>query len=74
MKRSDFSCPFGIDFDSSSIAFAAPWLACRLPCQRFVSHLATRYAWLGASMVCYSFSVEDLHLCSLPISRRTRLQ
>jgi len=25
-------------------AFAAQWLACRLPCQRFVSHLATRYA------------------------------
>jgi len=25
-------------------AFAAQWLTCRLPCQRFVSHLAMRYA------------------------------
>jgi hypothetical protein len=24
--------------------FAAQWLACRLPCQRFVSHLAMRHA------------------------------
>jgi hypothetical protein len=29
---------------------------------------------LEASMVCYSFSLEDLRLCSLPISRRTILQ
>ena len=25
-------------------AFAAQWLACGFPCQRFVSHLAVRYA------------------------------
>jgi hypothetical protein len=25
-------------------AFAARWLACRFPCQRFVPHLAMRYA------------------------------
>ena len=26
------------------IDFAAQWLACRFPCQRFVAHLTIRYA------------------------------
>jgi hypothetical protein len=41
--------------------FAAQWLACRLPCQRFVSHLAMRHALLRASFVCYSFPVRNFH-------------
>jgi len=41
--------------------FAAQWLACRLPCQRF--RLAPRDAlrMTRASLVCYSFPVRDFH-------------
>jgi len=34
-------------------------MACRLPYQRLVSHLALRYASLGVSAACYSFPAVD---------------
>ena len=50
-------------------AFAAQWLAYPHPCQRFAPYLTVRRAWLGDSMVCYTFTVRDLHpllLAGLP--------
>ena len=35
--------------------------ACRIPCQRFVSHPAVRFASLGVSAACYSFTAVDFH-------------
>ena len=49
--------------------FAARWLACTLPCQRFAAHLAVCCASLGAGVVRYAFTVTDLHhllLAGLP--------
>jgi hypothetical protein len=41
--------------------FAAPWLACVLPCRRFVGILTDADARLGADVDRYSFIVADLH-------------
>jgi hypothetical protein len=41
--------------------FAAQWLACAIPCRRFVADLAVRNARLGADVGRYSFIVSDLH-------------
>ena len=49
--------------------FAAQWLAYAIPCRRFAETLAGNCARLGASVVCYSFTVMDLHhllLAGLP--------
>jgi hypothetical protein len=51
------------------IAFAARWLACPRPCQRFASYLAVRRASLGDSVTRYVFTVRDFHpllLAGLP--------
>ncbi len=51
------------------ISFAAQWLACAYPCQRFAPHLAVRHASLGDNMIRYIFVVRDLHpllLAGLP--------
>ena len=53
--------------------FAAPWLACALPCRRFAGTLADANARLGADVGRYSFIVADFH--PLPLAgfdRRTR--
>jgi hypothetical protein len=42
-------------------AFAAPWLACVLPCRRFACTLAGADARLGADADRYSFTVVDFH-------------
>ena len=41
--------------------FAAQCLAYNLPCRRFAGALARAHARLGADVVCYSFTVVDLH-------------
>jgi hypothetical protein len=49
--------------------FAAQWLAYAIPCRRFADALADTCARLGADVVCYSFTVTDLHrliLADLP--------
>ena len=53
----------------NEFTFAAQWLACTFPCQRFADVLAAACAWLGADVVRYSFIVMDLHhllLAGLP--------
>ena len=53
----------------NSCAFAAPWLACALPCRRFAAALAGANARLGAGADRYSLTVMDLHhllLAGLP--------
>jgi hypothetical protein len=50
-------------------SFAAQWLACALPCRRFIGILTGADARLGAGVDCYSFTVMDLHhllLAGLP--------
>ena len=42
-------------------SIAARWLACMLPCRRFVGILADAYARLGADADRYSFIAVDLH-------------
>src|SRR3981081_1480720 len=49
--------------------FAAQWLACTLPCQRFAAPLPVCCAGLRAGLVRYAFTVMDLHhllLAGLP--------
>jgi hypothetical protein len=49
--------------------FAARWLACTIPCRRFVPGLAADNARLGADAVRYSFIAVDSHhllLAGLP--------
>ncbi len=41
--------------------FAAQCPAYDLPCRRFAGALARAHARLGADVVCYSFTVVDLH-------------
>src|ERR1700740_2288332 len=43
------------------IAFAAQYLTCTRPCQRFACCLAVARACLGVSVDRYSFTVTDLH-------------
>src|ERR1700745_3844042 len=44
-----------------NLSYAAQYLACALPCERFTSVLADTRASLGASAVRYSFTVTDFH-------------
>ena len=44
-----------------NLSYAAQYLACALPCERFTSALANNRASLGASAVRYSFTVTDFH-------------
>jgi hypothetical protein len=44
-----------------NLSYAAQYLACALPCERFTSALADTRASLGASAVRYSFTVTDFH-------------
>jgi hypothetical protein len=44
-----------------NLSYAAQYLACALPCERFTSALADTHASLGASAVRYSFTVTDFH-------------
>ena len=49
--------------------FAAPWLACALPCRRFADVLADACARLAADVDRYSFIAVDFHhllLAGLP--------
>src|SRR5258708_594413 len=56
------ACHDGID-TPNYIAFAAQYLACTPPCQRFACCLAAvSRASLGVSVVGYSFPVTDFHL------------
>lgn len=51
------------------ISFAAQWLACTLPCRRFVPTLADDNARLGAEVGRYTFLAVDSHhllLAGLP--------
>src|SRR5271165_5641305 len=43
------------------ITFAAQWLACTIPCRRFVDILADAAARLGANVDRYSFIATDSH-------------
>jgi hypothetical protein len=52
-----------------SIPYAAQWLACALPCRRFVIILTNDHARLGAEAVRYTFLAVDSHhllLAGLP--------
>jgi hypothetical protein len=42
-------------------AFVVQWLAYALPYRRFAGVLADICARLGADVVCYAFTVRDLH-------------
>jgi hypothetical protein len=55
-----------------NLSYAAQYLACALPYERFTSALASSRASLGAGVVRYSFTVTDLHRLLSPVSRRTR--
>ncbi len=46
-------------------SIAAQWLAYAFPCRRFDHTLADMTARLGASVVRYAFTAEDLHLILL---------
>jgi hypothetical protein len=51
------------------ITYAAQWLACTLPCRRFILILADADARLGADAVRYSIIAADSHrllLAGLP--------
>jgi hypothetical protein len=53
--------------------FAAQWLACRLPSQCFVSHLATRYATRGQSGLLFLYCFDFHHFTLCAVSRRTNV-
>jgi hypothetical protein len=44
-----------------NLSYAAQYLACALPCERFTSDLADSRASLGAGAVRYSFTATDFH-------------
>ena len=53
----------------NSTSYAAQWLACALPCRRFVITLTNDDARLGAEVVRYTFLAVDSHhllLAGLP--------
>src|SRR3954454_2207387 len=59
------------------LAYGAQWLACALPCRRFVCGLTAPYARLGADADRYSFIVMDLHhlpLAGLPAHPKWSLE
>jgi hypothetical protein len=49
------------NISTPNLSYAAQYLACALPCERFTSALAGTRASLGASAVRYSFTVTDFH-------------
>jgi hypothetical protein len=49
------------NISAPNLAYAAQYLACALPCERFTSALADIRASLGAGAVRYSFTVTDFH-------------
>jgi hypothetical protein len=44
-----------------NLSYAAPYLACVRPCERFTSALASNRASLGAGVARYAFTVTDFH-------------
>jgi len=44
-----------------NLSYAAQYLACALPCERFASALAGTRASLGAGVARYAFTVTDFH-------------
>src|SRR5262249_14723129 len=44
-----------------NLSYAARYLACALPCERFTSALASTRASLGAGVARYAFTATDLH-------------
>ena len=57
------------NISAPDLSYAAQYLACALPCERFTSALADTRASLGAGTVRYSFTVTDFHrlpLAGLP--------
>ena len=44
-----------------NLSYAAQYLACALPCERFTSALAGNRASLGAGVARYAFTVTDFH-------------
>lgn len=69
--RAAFRLRNGVGTRNPSLRDAAPWLACELPCRRFVDTLADASARLGDDVVRYSFLASDFHRLLLPVSRRT---
>ena len=49
------------NISTPNLSYAAQYLACALPCERFTSALADSRASLGAGAVRYSFTVTDFH-------------
>ena len=49
------------NISTPNLSYAAQYLACALPCERFTPVLAENRASLGASAVRYSFTVTDFH-------------
>ena len=49
------------NISTPNLSYAAQYLACALPCERFTFALANNRASLGASAVRYSFTVTDFH-------------
>ena len=57
------------NISAPNLSYAAQYLACALPCERFTSALTDIRASLGAGAVRYSFTVTDFHrlpLAGLP--------
>jgi len=44
-----------------NLSYAAQYLACALPCERFTAALARNRASLGAGVARYAFTVTDFH-------------
>src|SRR5271170_3377753 len=49
------------NISTPNLSYAAQYLACALPCERFTPALADSRASLGAGAVRYSFTVTDFH-------------
>ena len=49
------------NISAPNLSYAAQYLACALPCERFTPALAGSRASLGAGAVRYSFTVTDFH-------------
>ena len=49
------------NISTPNLSYAAQYLACALPCERFTSALADTRASLGAGAVRYSFTATDFH-------------
>src|SRR4029077_6044595 len=49
------------NISTPNLSYAAQYLDCALPCERFTSALADTRASLGAGAVRYTFTVTDFH-------------